>query len=261
MAAPIDRFTIADYQAILDAARDHGCTLARFTDPEPEPGSRLVYLRHDIDNCVESALLMAELEARSGALSTYLAMVRSANYNPFTAENVRRLQQIRALGHEVGLHFTADEHTPASLERDLASCIQGDARLLEHALGAPVRVFSFHNPGENGPFTIDVPGLVNAYSDRFFADALYLSESNMRWRHGSPVGVLESCEHRVVQILVHPLSYRDTFQSDRDVLLWFIRDVTKRLVALNVSQNRVLREEGVSLADVAAYLTHTEDES
>jgi hypothetical protein len=247
-------FTVSDYQAILAAAHAHGYAFAKFTDPDPEPSSRRVYMRHDVDNCIESALLMAELEAGSGVVSTYLVMVRSHNYNPFAPDNVRRLRRIRELGHEVGLHFTADEHEGV----DLASRIEHDAALLAHALGAPVRVFSFHNPTESEAFRIDVPGLVNAYADRFFSGARYLSESNMRWRDGAPAEVLASGEHRVVQILVHPLTYRDAFESDRDVLLWFIRDVTRRLLAVNVGQNRVLREDGVSLADVAAYLVAEE---
>jgi hypothetical protein len=254
MGATGERFTVSDYQAILNAARDHGYRFARFTDPAPAPGSRVVYLRHDVDNCIDSALLMAELEARGGVQSTYLVLVRSQNYNPFSGENVKRLKRIHGLGHEVGLHFTAEEHDSEALASDLVSCVQRDARLLECALSAPVRVFSFHNPGDNRGFTVDVPGLVNAYAPRFFADACYLSESNMRWRDGSPIGALASGEHPVVQILVHPLSYREAFQSDRDVLLWFIRDVTRTLLATNVRQNRVLREQGVSLAEVAAYL-------
>jgi hypothetical protein len=252
------RFTIADYEAILDAARTHGYRFGRFTDPEPGPSTRVVYLRHDIDNCIESALLMAETEARAGAVATYLAMVRSENYNPFVRDNVRRLRRIRDLGHEVGLHFTAAEHDPARLERDLASCIRADAGLLELALGAPVRVFSFHNPTEADHVHVAVPGMFNAYSDRFFADARYLSESNMQWRD-PPADVLAASEHRAVQILVHPLSYRDDFSSDRDVLLWFIADTARRLLALNVGQNRVLREQSLSLADVAEYLLE-EDE-
>jgi hypothetical protein len=261
MEASTDRFTIADYESILEAAHAHGYRFTKFTDPTPAPGSQVVYLRHDIDNSIECALLMAELEAREGALSTYLVMVRSDNYNPFTGDNVSRLRQIRELGHDVGLHFAADEHEPAARETDLAACIAADAELLERALGTPVHVFSFHNPGESGDFTIEVPGLVNAYGNRFCADARYLSESNMRWPRGSPVDVLSSRQHPVVQILVHPLSYRDDFRSDRDVLLWFIRDVTERLLAVNVSQNRVLREQGLSLADVAGYLLDGEEPS
>jgi hypothetical protein len=166
------------------------------------------------------------------------------------------LWRIRELGHEVGLHFAAGEHQG----EHVAARIKQDAELLAHAVGAPVRVFSFHNPTESDAFTIDVPGLVNAYADRFFAEAHYLSESNMRWRHDSPVEVLPSRQHRVIQILVHPLTYRDAFESDRDVLLWFIRDVTRRLVDANVRQNRVLRAEGLSLAEVAAYLVEGDAE-
>lgn len=234
-----DRFTFAEYSAILLAARASGYRFARFADPvtaRPSEPERVVYLRHDIDNCVESALLMAELEARLEARSTYFTMVRSDNYNPFTGENVRRLRRICELGHEVGLHFSGAEHEPAEMARDPAACIRRDAALLEDALGAPVRAFSFHNPTEMGPYTIDVPGLVNAYADRFFADARYMSESNMRWGHGSPETVLATGEYPVVQILVHPLSYREDFRSDRDVLMWFLRDKVAQLLELNAAQ-------------------------
>lgn len=248
------RFTITDYEAILQAAHVHGYGYGLFTDPEPELGAYVVYLRHDIDNCIDSALRMAEVEARSGAVSTYLVMLRSENYNPLTGGNIGKLRRIRDLGHEVGLHFAPDGHQQECRERDLDARIRADVRLLEEALGAPVRVFSFHNPTEGDGFRIEVPGLANAYADRFFGNAYYLSESNMRWPQGLPVDVLAAREHPVVQILVHPLSYRADFRSDRDVLLWFLRDTVRRLMAVNVDQNRTLREENVSMADVATYL-------
>jgi hypothetical protein len=256
-----DAFTVADYDAILQAAHENRYAFAKFTDPDPAPDERVVYVRHDVDNSIEAALHMAGLESRAGAVSTYLVLVRSENYNPFSAASVRWLRQIRDLGHELGLHFTAEEHAPADVASDLVSCIRRDADLLERALDAPVRVFSFHNPAEKDQFRVDVSGLVNTYADRFFADAFYLSESNMRWSAGSPVDVLASREHRVVQILVHPLSYRANFRTDRDVLLWFLREKVNDLIELNAGQNRVLREDGVALADVAAFLTEENDEA
>lgn len=251
MTAPAtDRFRLADYEAILEAARAHGYTFARFTDPEP--GTKAVYLRHDVDNSLDSALRMAELETRVGAVATYLALVRSPNYNVFSGASVRTLRRIRELGHEVGLHFSAEEHEPDALPAGLAACIQADAQLLERAVGAPVRVFSFHNPAGKSDYEVEVPGLVNAYSKRFVTR--YLSESNMCWRHGSPIDVLAAGEDRLVQILVHPFSYRADLSGDRDVLLWFIRDKVAELLELNVGQNRVLQRQEVALEDVGRFL-------
>ncbi len=246
------RFTPADYDAILAAAKASGYRFGRFA--EPDDGERVVYLRHDVDNTLEAALHMAEAEARAGAVATYLVLVRSENYNPFSRANAARLRRIRELGHDVGLHFAVEEHDPEAIAADLTGCIRADARLLEALVGESVQVFSFHNPVGKERFATEVAGLVNTYSDRFFADACYLSESNMRWPNGSPAEVLASGQHRVIQILVHPLSYRADLRSDRDVLLWFLREKMRDLLDLNVRQNRVLAEQGLSLAEVAVFL-------
>lgn len=256
MTAPaVDRFRLTDFEAILEAVRKHDYEFLHFTDPEP--GAKAVYLRHDVDNSLESAVRMAEVEARHGAIATYLMLVRSPNYNVFSGASVRALRRIRELGHDVGLHFTAEEHQSAELAADLAGCIEGDARLLEQALGALVRVFSFHNPAGKGQYDVEVPGLVNAYQSRFVAR--YLSESNMRWGHRSPVEVLAEGRDPVIQILVHPFSYRADLSSDRDVLLWFLRDKVLELLDLNAAQNRVLQNEGLTLKDVAAFLATGEE--
>jgi hypothetical protein len=256
--SPSDGFTPREYEAILDAAQTHGYGFARFTDPVPSPGQRLVYLRHDVDNTLEAAVRMAEAEARLDAVATYLVLVRSDNYNPFSRTNVERMHRIRRLGHDLGLHFAPREHDATAIADDLASCVLGDARLLESALGGPISVFSFHNPSDERQYNVEVPGLINAYADHFFADACYLSESNMRWPAGSPVEVLAREEHPVVQILVHPLTYRADLTSDRDVLLWFLREKVRDLLELNVRENRVLREQPLTTSDVAAFLTDTD---
>ena len=120
-----------------------------------------------------------------------------------------------------------------------------------------MRVFSFHNPAEKDTYDVAVPGLVNTYESRFVPR--YVSESNMRWRHGSPLEVLADGRDPVVQILVHPFSYRADLSSDRDVLLWFLRDKVTELLDLNVGQNRVLQEEGLALEDVSAFLDEGEE--
>jgi hypothetical protein len=249
-SSPPNRFRLVDYEAILEAAQAQGYTFARFTDPAPS--ARAVYLRHDVDNSLESAVKMAELEAQHDAVATYLVLVRSPNYNVFSGAGARALRRLRELGHEVGLHFTAEEHDPSALAADLPACIRGDAQLLERVMSAPVRVFSFHNPAGKDDYAAEVPGLVNTYEDRFLLR--YLSESNMSWRHGSPVEVLAEAQDPIVQILVHPFSYRADLTSDREVLLWFLRDKVTELLELNVAQNRVLREEELGLEDVAAFL-------
>ena len=70
------------------------------TDPQT------IGLRHDIDNIIEPAVLMAEWEAERGYRSTYFAL-HTAPY--WRNEWLLRtsLERIATLGHEIGLHNNA----------------------------------------------------------------------------------------------------------------------------------------------------------
>ena len=59
-----------------------------------------------------------------------------------------------------------------------------------------------------------------------------------------------------MQILVHPLSYRADLRSDRDVVLRFLLEKVDELTAVNTAGNRVLRESGLTLREVAEHLLH-----
>lgn len=247
-------FTLEHYLRILEAARTAGYRFASFHEPRTR-GEKRIYLRHDIDNDVAMAWRMATAEANLGVRATYLAMLRSANYNAAEKRNVVWLREMAAMGHEIGLHFSLIDHPDDSAA--LEPLIQGDARLLGELLGQPVRVFGFHNPAEPNQYRAEVPGLANTYAAPFFDDALYLSESNMRWKAGCPCGALAASGRDTVQLLVHPLSYAANLTSDRDVLLHFLDLRLCDLLAYNISQNRVLRESGLSREEVLAALRAT----
>ncbi|MBL8377357.1 MAG: hypothetical protein JNM79_05790 [Burkholderiales bacterium] len=244
---PDHPFTIEHYGRILAAVGAAGFRYSFFHEMSHPIGRRL-YLRHDIDNDVAMAYRLALVEAQAGAHATYLVMLRSANYNVAEKRNVLHMRQIAAMGHEVGLHFSLIDHPDE--EAELVPLIQRDARTLEDLLGLPVRVFGFHNPSEPTQYKVDVPGLVNTYASQFFDEALYISESNMRWRTGCPCETLRSSARDAVQLLVHPLSYAADLSSDRDVLLHFLDLRLTDLLEYNVAQNRVLRESGLSRDDV-----------
>jgi len=250
---PNHPFNFRHYAEILLAGKKAGYEYSLFREGNPARGKR-IFLRHDIDNDITLAHRMARIEREMGVRATYLVMLRSANYNPAEARNLRMLYQIAEMGHDVGLHFSLVDHPESRPAENLAGLIQGDAELLGSLLGRPVPVFGFHNPTDGGQYKIEVPALVNTYAAEFFDDAYYISESNMRWRKGCPCETLLTCTHSRVQLLVHPLSFAEELSTDRDVLMHFLHLKLVDLLEYNVSQNGTLRQEKIGAADFLDYL-------
>ncbi|HYC02682.1 MAG TPA: hypothetical protein VED40_05275 [Azospirillaceae bacterium] len=242
------RFTPDHYETILESALAAGYRFRLFSEAAE---GLSVYLRHDVDNSVEHAHAMARAEAGLGVRSTYLFLVRSPNYNPFTGDNVGRIRDIARMGHAVGLHFSNEgEDVGAFGGSSLPDRIRADAELLGLGVGLEVGVFSFHNPAGKDEFQIEVPGLTNTYGHRFFGGIKYLSESNFRWREGCPCLLFADRRHAVLQLLVHPMTYAEDLRDDRDALLFFLQGKLSELGALNQAQNASLRDAPMGLAEL-----------
>jgi hypothetical protein len=238
-------FTLAAFRRILDGARQHGYRFAFFDE---EPGAaRIVYMRHDVDNCIDAALDMAIVEADAGVNATYFVMLRSPNYNLLGHAAIDTVRHIASLGHRIGLHHVGAGPTqPDDVRRD--------ADLLAAAVGVPVEAFSFHNPSLRGDHRIEVHGLVNAYAPAFTERARYVSESGMRWRTLPPDALFASEGADAYQVLIHPFSYAADLRSNRDVLLHFLRRKVAELKQLNESENHELSRHPVPMEAVAAAL-------
>ena len=68
---------------------------------------RFAILRHDIDMSPQQALEIARIEAGLGIRATYTVLLTGEFYNPFEASTRALLREIKALGHDIGLHFDA----------------------------------------------------------------------------------------------------------------------------------------------------------
>jgi len=159
------------------------------------------YLRHDIDVCVDSALAMARIEAEAGYLSTYMFIPSSPLYR---VESYRaELSQIRAMGHEVAIHF--DVATSAVDPEDRVAVlrtIDEQCARLSDMTGEPINSVSFHRPLPiflKGPDYLG--GRVNAYSATLMSH--YRSDSAGRWRNGNPIDELPNAP--IAQLLTHPI--------------------------------------------------------
>ena len=172
-------FDLAHYRELLEAAKAGGYTCA-FFDADPRPGDLL--LRHDVDLSLEAALALAEVEAAEGVQATYFLMTQSVFYNLASPPGEAALEQLRSLGHRVGLHA-------------LWPRAELDARFDP--------VVAWHNP--DPPFMSEpVAGAANAMEQRFFQRDRYRSDSNQQWRSGCPHEELARGEFEWLQLLTHP---------------------------------------------------------
>lgn len=174
------KFTYAAYQGLLQLLQEQGYKIVGYNEWESE--ERCAILRHDIDNDLGKALKMAELEQQMGIKSTYFVLLSSDFYNVFSKESAKKLAAVRACGHDIGLHFDEARYPECSTNK-LCQYILREAELLQAALGIPIKTVSMHRPSKKTlEANLQIPGMINSYSQIFFHEFKYLSDSRRNWR-------------------------------------------------------------------------------
>lgn len=195
-------YRLDSYEALLRSFQMVGYEFVQF-DPNAPPGHKEIVLRHDIDLSIERAVTMAERERELGVRSTYCFLLSAPAYDLTRPQNVRTLQRIAKLGHEVALHF--DTHTyweqsneprPESIEAKVTDELDVIGRLI----GEELSTASFHIPPA---WVLDqsFAGFTNTYAPPFFGEIEYVSDSSQKWSSTEPFpnGLPET-----FQLLVHP---------------------------------------------------------
>jgi hypothetical protein len=167
-------------------------------------GQAGIILRHDVDMGLEPALALAEREAEIGVAGTFFVLTSAPTYNVLARSSRLALRRLCSLGAEVGLHF--DPLVLDAQDQDaLEAAARREADILEDAIGQPVRSVSLHNPSVLGRYPL-FPAFRNAYDPSIFGPDVYLSDSQMRFRH-DPLPFLSREPGRTRQLLLHPLHY------------------------------------------------------
>lgn len=175
----------------------------------PTLPERFAILRHDIDMSPQQALETAQIEVDLGIRATYTVLLTGEFYSPFEASTRALLQEIRALGHDVGLHFDAAYHQIRD-DTQMDNALMWEADMLSHLLAddagpAKIEMFSFHN---TTPFTMSCrnshyAGMRNAYAGVLQDACEYTSDSNGYWIHRTWDTILAEGHDRL-QVLTHP---------------------------------------------------------
>lgn len=220
-------FTYGSYCDLLEKLNIHGYEIATYKNWKEK--KKCVILRHDIDNDLEKAVHLAEIEKLCEVKATYFILISSDFYNIFSRENLKKIYQIMEYGHEIGLHF--DEMCYPELGgriEKIRERIVWEAELLQKAIGVPVTTVSMHRPSkELLDANLQIPGIVNSYGKTFFHDFKYLSDSRRHWRE--PVEeIIEQETFDKLHILTHAFWYSEQEISLKDTILSFINSANKQ---------------------------------
>ncbi len=217
------KFTYEGYEKLIQMLFAHGYTIVSYRNWQS--AYRPCILRHDVDNSLEKAVTLAELEASIGVKSTYFVLISSDFYNVFSRHARDSLNRIIACGHEIGLHFDETVY-PKNSEPAMIEHIREETERLQDVLpdGRTVSVVSMHRPS---PQLLEknmvIPGLINSYSDTYFHEFKYVSDSHRRWRE-DVLSYVENETYNKLHILTHAFWYHDCEKSLKETSASYIRE-------------------------------------
>ena len=195
------------YGQLLREILENGYRVVDFAGLDLESEERQVVLRHDVDFIPRLALDMAEIDSSCGINATFFFLVRSHAYNLFSRPTLEVLDAIARQAHAIGVHCALPS-SPPDTEGDLVNLVQQDVAIARLAFPRVAPLFSWHSapPAFFKRWAgLTVPGLVNAYDERYFSRIAYVSDSVARRSLADLREFFRRGTHRKVQLLLHPI--------------------------------------------------------
>ena len=195
-------FTLKHYKEIISLAKKKGYV---FSDFFKKPTSRKrIYMRHDLDISLDSALRMAETENREGIKSTYFILIDSPYYNIFDEKCKKTIKRIRRLGHDIGIHYNWESGSVKKIEKEVAK----QYKFLTSMAYPIKKIVSFHRPSKK-MLGQTFSQFSSTYEPDFFIKTKYISDSNRMWREGCLCQFLTKSSCQNLQVLIHPIWWNE----------------------------------------------------
>ncbi len=213
-------FTYAAYEEVLSFLKENRYEVCNYKTYQHS--NRCVILRHDVDFSLEAALRFAELEYKNGVQSTYFILLSTSFYNLFYRKANDIIREIRAMGHDIGLHFDEANYS-ISTKEELIQYVQKEIFIMSQGLGMEIKTVSMHRPSKwvlEADVQFDT--MINSYGKEFFNEFKYLSDSRMHWQE-DVYQVIESKAYERLHILTHPIWYGAEESTMQAQLKDFIR--------------------------------------
>ncbi|RJQ38236.1 hypothetical protein C4559_02060 [Candidatus Microgenomates bacterium] len=215
-------FSYEHYIEILNLLKKRNYKFSFFSQ-KPNLKNKKIYLRHDVDFSLDTALQLAKIESGEQINSVYFIRLAGPFYNIFKTENVKILNEIISLGHQIGLHFEGDSGI------DLYGKSIPKKEAIEYAVEKQIKtlktyfkvskIISFHCPHlAKSIINKSFKNFISTYSYDFFGKTKYLSDSTGNWREGCVCNLLKSDKTpNNLQLLMHPIWWgrKNKLNSDK----------------------------------------------
>ena len=195
---------------------------------------KFIILRQDIDLDFSPSFEVMKLQRELGITSTFFVLTSAYTYNPQTIIIREMLKEMAESGFEIGLHF--DPSIYGNIGHDeLVEKLEMECKILEEITGVPVTSISLHNPSISGEYP-QFEGYLNAYSEEFFADERYISDS-MRvdstvhpFRGKNPHEFIRNAEKFPLQIVLHPEQFLEAGGTYEDTIKRYLSDLEEKIM-------------------------------
>lgn len=221
---------LGNYSKLLDYFKNANYRFHTFGQGKIDSDYPYVYIRHDIDFCLEHALVLAEKEKEKGVISTYFIQARSPLYNLISNKAKNIIDRLHNLDHDIALHIDLSLYG----EDYHANLITEIEFLKEFYPYANQKIVSFHRIGKVAQSLQDLilPGQINhTYEKDFFTNINYFSDSKGQWGiHGNPLFSEAFANKKPMQVLVHPLWWVEIGNSPIEKLNNFVSKYRAQLI-------------------------------
>ncbi len=163
-------FTYDAFTSLIQMISEHQYAFVRFDQPLESSAGKLFYLRHDVDISPGTALQLGRIEQAHSVQANFFFQINAETYSPFSLETIHIMEELRGLGHCVGLHIDASLIDPDE------SAIRSTLEWFHRCITNIDFVVSFHRP-EESVLHREFEGFANTYSTSFFSSDRYLSDS------------------------------------------------------------------------------------
>lgn len=197
-------FSLKHFQEILNVALDSGYRFGSYDELENNI-NLLCVLRHDIDYTPLQAIELGKIENELDIRAYYFFQISSEIYNIRDWKVYNTIQELKEMGHHVGLHLDLSWNPEIKWENIVTQCNKEKKLFKKLTDIEPCDIISFHNPHIFTELVLNktVEGMKHTYEKRFFSEAKYLSDSQ-GWYEGCMHKVFEEKRYKKIQLLIHP---------------------------------------------------------